>query len=185
MGVGDTHLVLIITAVPGDITAQAVDAIVNAANSAMRGGGGVDGAIHRAGGPAVLRDCIQRFPDGLAAGDAGWTTAGDLAATWLIHTVGPNYNAGQRDRSLLDSCYRRSLEVADELGARSVAFPIISAGIYGWPQHDAIAVAIEAIAAADTRVDDVRLVCFGQGVYEAVLEQLAAWTPNQPAQPPN
>ena len=172
-----------ITAVQGDITAQAVDAIVNAANIAMRGGGGVDGAIHRAGGPAVLRDCIQRFPDGLATGDAGWTTAGDLAATWLIHTVGPNYNAGQRDRSLLESCYRRSLEVADELGARSVAFPIISAGIYGWPQRDAIAASIETIAAADTRVDDVRLVCFGQGAYEAVLEQLAALAPNQTAKP--
>ena len=170
----------VITAVQGNITEQSVDAIVNAANSAMRGGGGVDGAIHRAGGPAVLRDCIQRFPDGLATGDAGWTTAGDLAATWLIHTVGPNYNAGQRDRSLLESCYRRSLEVADELGARSVAFPLISAGIYGWPQRDAIAAAIATIAGADTRVDDVRLVCFGQDVYEAVLEQLAARAPNQP-----
>ena len=172
-------MVLIITAIEGDITAQAVDAIVNAANSAMRGGGGVDCAIHRAGGPAVLHDCIQRFPDGLATGDAGWTTAGDLPATWLIHTVGPNYNAGQRDRSLLESCYRRSLEVADELGARSVAFPLISAGIYGWPQHDAIAAALETIAAADTRVDNVRLVGFGQGAYEAMREQLAAWAPNQ------
>ena len=181
----NTSLVPIITAVHGDITEQSVDAIVNAANSAMRGGGGVDGAIHRAGGPAVLRDCIQRFPDGLATGDAGWTTAGDLAATWLIHTVGPNYNAGQRDRSLLESCYRRSLEVADELGARSVAFPLISAGIYGWPIHDAIAAAIETIAAADTRVDDVRLVCFGQDAYEALLEQLVAWASKQPAKPPN
>lgn len=177
---GNTGRVPVITAVQGNITEQSVDAIVNAANSAMRGGGGVDGAIHRAGGPAVLRDCIQRFPDGLATGDAGWTTAGDLAATWLIHTVGPNYNAGQRDRSLLESCYRRSLEVADELGARSVAFPLISAGIYGWPLHDAIAAAIETIAAADTRIDDVRLVCFGQDVYEAAREQLAAWAPNQP-----
>jgi O-acetyl-ADP-ribose deacetylase len=86
--------------------------LVNAANNAMRGGGGVDGAIHRNGGPAMLRDCIERFPDGLATGDAGWTTAGDLPAQWVIHTVGPNYNAGQRDRSLLKSCYRRALEVA-------------------------------------------------------------------------
>lgn len=169
-----------ITAVQGNITEQNVDAIVNAANSAMRGGGGVDGAIHLAGGPAVLRDCIQRFPDGLATGDAGWTTAGDLAAEWLIHTVGPNYNAGQRDRSLLESCYRRSLEVADGLGARSVAFPLISAGSYGWPIHDAIAAAIETIAAADTRVEDVRLVGFGQSAYQAVVAQLAAWASNQP-----
>jgi len=171
--VGNTGLVPIITAVQGNITEQNVDAIVNAANSAMRGGGGVDGAIHRAGGPAVLSDCIQRFPDGLATGDAGWTTAGDLAATWLIHTVGPNYNAGQRDRSLLESCYRRSLEVADELDARSVAFPLISAGIYGWPQCDAIVAAIETIIATATRVNDVRLVCFGPAVHQAVLEQLA------------
>lgn len=182
-GVGNTDLVPVVTAVQGDITQQNVDAIVNAANSAMRGGGGVDGAIHRAGGPAVLRDCMERFPDGLATGDAGWTTAGDLVAKWLIHTVGPNYNAGQRDRSLLESCYRRSLVVADELGARSVAFPLISAGIYGWPMHDAIAAAIETISSVDTRVEDVRLVCFGQGVYEPVREQLAAWAPDQPRNP--
>jgi O-acetyl-ADP-ribose deacetylase (regulator of RNase III) len=97
----------------------------------MRGGGGVDGAIHRAGGPAILRDCVARFPRGLATGDAGWTTAGDLPARWVIHTVGPNHRAGQRDRALLESCYRRALEVADELGARTVAFPLISAGTAG------------------------------------------------------
>ena len=90
-----------ITAVHGDITEQRVDAIVNAANNAMRGGGGVDGAIHRRGGSAVLDDCIKRFPDGLATGDAGWTTAGQLPAQWVIHTVGPNYAAGQRDRAFL------------------------------------------------------------------------------------
>ena len=116
----------IITAVHGDITTQRVHAIVNAANNAMRGGGGVDGAIHRGGGPAILRDCIERFPNGLATGDAGWTTAGDLPAEWVIHTVGPNYRAGQRDRALLVSCYRRVLEVADELGGRTVAFPLIN-----------------------------------------------------------
>ena len=94
-----------VTVVQGDITRQQVDAVVNAANSAMRGGGGVDGAIHRAGGPAVLEDCVRRFPDGLATGEAGWTTGGDLAARWVIHVVGPNYSAGQRDRSLLTSCW--------------------------------------------------------------------------------
>ncbi|MHA7126916.1 O-acetyl-ADP-ribose deacetylase [Janibacter indicus] len=160
-------------AVHGDITAQQVDAIVNAANSAMRGGGGVDGAIHRAGGPAVLEDCIARFPDGLATGEAGWTTAGDLPSRWVIHTVGPNHAAGQRDRSLLVSCYRRCLEVADELGAGSVAFPLISAGIYGWPKDDAIAAAVETISAADTDVVEARIVAFDAAAYERVAAALA------------
>ena len=105
----------------GDITTVAVDAVVNAASSAMRGGGGVDGAIHAAGGPTILAECIERFPDGLPTGQAGWTTAGDLPARWVIHTVGPNHRAGQRDRDLLESCYRRSLEVADELGLSTSA----------------------------------------------------------------
>ncbi|CAJ1501339.1 O-acetyl-ADP-ribose deacetylase [[Mycobacterium] burgundiense] len=166
-----------ITAVQGDITRQDVDAIVNAANNAMRGGGGVDGAIHRAGGPAILRDCIARFPDGLATGDAGWTTAGELPARWVIHTVGPNYNAGQRDRALLESCYRRALQVADELGARTVAFPLISSGVYGWPRHDAIAAAIETIAAADTGVQEVRLVVFDAATYDAVRAELDSSSP--------
>jgi O-acetyl-ADP-ribose deacetylase (regulator of RNase III) len=166
-----------ITAVAGDITEQRVDAIVNAANSAMRGGGGVDGAIHRAGGPAILRDCVHRFPDGLATGDAGWTTAGDLPARWVIHTVGPNYNAGQRDRSLLESCYRRALDVADEIGARTVAFPLISSGIFGWPSWDAIEAAVETIAGAETRVEEVRLVTLDSEIHRDVLAALAEWTP--------
>lgn len=166
-----------ITAVLGDITTQQVDAIINAANNAMRGCGGVDGAIHRAGRPAVLRDCIARFPHGLATGDAGWTTGGDLPARWVIHTVGPNYAAGQRDRALLESCYRRALAVADELGARSVAFPLISAGVYGWPLEDAVAVAVWTIAATPTRVVDVRLVTPTQRVFEQLRATLAAWTP--------
>jgi O-acetyl-ADP-ribose deacetylase (regulator of RNase III) len=164
----------VITAVLGDIAKQDVDAIVNAANNAMRGGGGVDGAIHRAGGPAILRDCIARFPDGLATGDAGWTTAGQLPARWVIHTVGPNYTAGQRDRSLLTSCYRRALEVADELGARSVAFPLISSGVYGWPRPDAIAAALETVAATDTHVDEVRIVAFDAAVHDEVRSALAS-----------
>jgi len=159
---------VMVTPVHGDITQQRVDAIVNAANRAMRGGGGVDGAIHRAGGPAILEDCVARFPHGLATGDAGWTTAGDLFAHWVIHTVGPNHAAGERDRGLLVSCYRRSLEVADELGARSVAFPLISAGIYAWPLDDAIQTAVETIAAADTRVEDVRLVAFSEDTHHRV-----------------
>ena len=161
-----------LTAVRGDITTQQVDAIVNAASSAMRGGGGVDGAIHRAGGPAVLEDCIARFPHGLATGDAGWTTAGDLPSRWVIHTVGPNHAAGQRDRSLLVSCYRRCLEVADELGARSVAFPLVSAGIYGWPKDDAIAAAVETIRATPTRVEEMRVVAFDEATFTQVTRAL-------------
>lgn len=156
-------------AVEGDITTQRVDAVVNAANTAMRGGGGVDGAIHRAGGPSVLEHCIARFPDGLATGDAGWTTGGDLLARWIIHTVGPNYSAGQRDRALLVSCYRRSLEVADELGARTVAFPLISAGIYGWPREDAIRAAVDTIREADSAVEEARLVALGTTAYREIV----------------
>ncbi|MFJ6131551.1 macro domain-containing protein [Janibacter terrae] len=161
-----------LVAVHGDITTQQVDAIVNAASTAVRGGGGVDGAIHRAGGPAVLEDCIARFPQGLATGDAGWTTAGDLPSHWVIHTVGPNHAAGQRDRSLLVSCYTRSLAVADELGARSVAFPLISAGIYGWPTGDAIDAAVETIAGASTAVEEVRIVALDAATFAQVGARL-------------
>lgn len=161
-----------ITAVRGDITEQRVDAVVNAANSAMRGGGGVDGAIHRAGGPAVLEDCVRRYPSGLATGDAGWTTAGDLPARWVIHVVGPNRNAGQTDRSLLTSCYRRALEVADELGARTVAFPLVSAGVYGWPKDDAIAAAVETLSDTPTAVEETRIVAFDPATYELIVARL-------------
>ena len=161
-----------ITVVEGDITEQDVDAVVNAANNRMRGGSGVDGAIHAVGGPAVLADCIERFPRGLATGDAGWTTAGDLPARWVIHVVGPNRNAGQTDRSLLTSCYARALAVADELDARSVAFPLISAGVYGWPKDDAIAAAIETLKATSTRVEEARLVAFSHATYDAIRAQL-------------
>src|SRR5436190_14016609 len=108
-----------LTLVQGDITQQQVDAVVNAANRTMRGGGAVDGAIHRVGGPATLEDCVERFPNGLATGEAGWTTAGRLPARWVIHVVGPNHAAGDTDRSRLTSCYARALEMADELGAET------------------------------------------------------------------
>lgn len=157
-----------ITAVLGDITQQRVDAIVNAANRRMRGGGGVDGAIHRAGGPEVLADCIARFPAGLATGDAGYTTAGLLPAKWVIHTVGPNHAAGEQDPELLVSCYRRSLEVADELGARTVAFPLVSAGVYGWPLRDAVKIAVRTLAETNTRVDEARIVAFDDDVHDLV-----------------
>ena len=162
-----------ITVVRGDITQQQVDAVVNAANNRMRGGGGVDGAIHRAGGPAILEDCVARFPDGLATGAAGWTTAGDLPARWVIHVVGPNRAAGETDRALLLSCYSRALEVADDLGARTVAFPLVSAGIYGWPKDDAIAGAVEALRSATTSVEEARLVAFDAATYEQIEEFLS------------
>lgn len=163
-----------ITVVQGDITAQRVDAVVNAANRAMRGGGGVDGAIHRAGGPAVLEDCVARFPNGLATGDAGWTTAGDMAARWVIHVVGPNFTAGERDRALLLSCYTRALEVAGGLGASTVAFPLVSAGVYGWPKDDAIAAALEALRASATSVTEARMVAFDAATYEQLVAATAA-----------
>jgi O-acetyl-ADP-ribose deacetylase (regulator of RNase III) len=157
-----------LTVVQGDITTQQVDAVVNAANNRMRGGGGVDGAIHAAGGPEVLEDCRQRFPDGLATGEAGWTTAGRMPARWVIHVVGPNYTAGQRDRSLLTSCYANALHVADELGARTVAFPLVSAGIYGWPYDDAVAAAVETLTGTPSQVEEARIVAFGSRAYDAI-----------------
>ncbi len=161
-----------ITVVQGDITEQQVDAVVNAANNRMRGGGGVDGAIHRAGGSEVMDDCKARFPNGLATGDAGWTTAGRMPARWVIHVVGPNHSIGQTDRSLLTSCYSRALEVADELGARTVAFPLVSAGVYGWPKDDAIAAAVETLRAAGTQVTEARLVAFDASTYEQIRAAL-------------
>jgi O-acetyl-ADP-ribose deacetylase (regulator of RNase III) len=163
-----------ITAVQGDITRQQVDAVVNAANRRMRGGGGVDGAIHRAGGPAVLADCRRRFPRGLATGDAGWTIGGELPARWVIHVVGPNRHAGETDRRLLLSCYTRALEVADELEAGTVAFPLVSAGVYGWPKDDAIACALEVFRAASgsTSVREARIVAYDPGTYAMVRAAL-------------
>lgn len=161
-----------LTVVQGDITQQQVDAVVNAANRAMRGGGGVDGAIHRAGGRAILDDCIARFPHGLPTGGAGWTTAGDLPARWVIHVVGPNYGAGERDRALLTACYSGALAVADELGARTVAFPLISAGIYAWPKADAVDAAVETLRGTPTAVEEARLVAFDRSTYELICSRL-------------
>lgn len=153
-----------ITIVRGDITEQQVDAVVNAARSSLLGGGGVDGAIHRAGGPAVLAQCRElraaAYPDGLPVGQAVATTGGMLAARWVIHTVGPVYSVDEDRSALLTSCYVESLAVADELGARTVAFPAISAGAYGWPMPDAARVAIAAVASAVTSVAEVRFVLF-------------------------
>lgn len=161
-----------VVAVRGDITTQQVDAVVNAANRRMRGGGGVDGAIHAAGGPEVLADCVRRFPHGLATGDAGWTTAGRMPARWVIHTVGPNHGRGETDRGLLTSCYRRCLEVADELGAETVAFPLVSAGVYAWPLEDAIDAAVTTLQRTPTEVREVRIVTFSDATHRAVLARL-------------
>lgn len=133
----------------GDITKLTVDAVVNAANTSLLGGGGVDGAIHSAGGPEILAATKQLratvLPDGLPTGDAVATTAGKLPARWVIHTVGPVWSVSEDRRELLVSAYRRSMEIADELGAASVAFPTISAGVYGWPHDDAVAVGVETV----------------------------------------
>ena len=161
-----------LTVVQGDITSQEVDAVVNAANRALRGGGGVDGAIHRAGGPTVLEDCVRRFPEGLATGHAGWTTAGEMAARWVIHVVGPDYGRGERDRSLLTSCYANALGVADELGARSVAFPLVSAGVYRWPRQDAAVAAVDTLRSTPTQVEEARMVAFDRATYDLIRAEL-------------
>jgi O-acetyl-ADP-ribose deacetylase len=138
-----------IEAVRGDLTREAVDAVVNAANSTLLGGGGVDGALHAAAGPRLLTECrrLRRttLPDGLPVGEAVATSAGRLPARWVVHTVGPNAHAGEADPALLASCFRRSLDVAAELGARSVAFPAVSAGAYGWDVADVARVAVDSV----------------------------------------
>jgi O-acetyl-ADP-ribose deacetylase len=158
--------------VEGDITEQDVDAIVNAANERMRGGGGVDGAIHRAAGPGLLEECVERFPHGLRTGDAGWTHGHDLAARWVIHVVGPIHGVG--DRGLLVSCYTNALRVADEIGATSVAFPLVSAGVYGWPREDAIRAAVDTLRSTPTAVTSARMVAFGRPTYDAIAACLDA-----------
>ncbi|MDW4907777.1 O-acetyl-ADP-ribose deacetylase [Streptomyces sp. ADMS] len=166
-----------ITCVKGDITRQSADAIVNAANSSLLGGGGVDGAIHRRGGPEILAACralrASHYGKGLATGKAVATTAGNLDARWVIHTVGPVFGAAAEDRSeQLASCYRESLRVADELGARTVAFPAISTGVYRWPMEDAARIAVATVREAETAVAEVRFVLFDETAYEAFAAQL-------------
>lgn len=167
-----------IEAVQGDITRESVDAIVNAANASLLGGGGVDGAIHRAAGPALLAECreVRRtaYPDGLPVGDAVATGAGALPARWVIHTVGPNRHAGQTDPALLASCFESSLKEAVRVGARSVAFPAISAGIYGWDSADVARIAVETVRASAhlADLDLVRFVLFSAATHQVFLDAL-------------
>jgi len=150
----------------GDLTTQAVDAIVNAANTTLLGGGGVDGAIHRAGGPAILAEC--RLLGGCETGDAKATTAGRLPARYVIHTVGPVWHGGDAgEPELLASCHRRSLDVARELGARTVAFPAISCGVYGYPPELAAVIAIATVRDHAHDIDMVRFFLFGNETYDA------------------
>ena len=169
-----------IEAVLGDITREQVDAIVNAANSSLLGGGGVDGAIHRAAGPRLVEACreVRRtaYPKGLPVGDAVATDAFDLPCRWVVHTVGPNRHAGQTDPALLASCFTRSLDVAGDLGARSVAFPAVSAGIYGWDPSEVAGIAVDAVRGhpALPGFDLVRFVLFGPSTLDAFAAALGA-----------
>ncbi|MFL6140186.1 MAG: O-acetyl-ADP-ribose deacetylase [Frankiaceae bacterium] len=170
-----------ITLVLGDITEQDVDAIVNAANSSLLGGSGVDGAIHRRGGPAILAACRElragRYADGLPTGEAVATTAGELPSRWVIHTVGPVHTPREDRSALLAACHRNALRVADELGARTVAFPAISTGAYGYPLEAAAPIAVEAVRSSGARVTEVRFVLRAQQAHDAFAAALKGGSP--------
>jgi O-acetyl-ADP-ribose deacetylase len=170
-----------LVAVRGDITRADVDVVVNAANPGLLGGGGVDGAIHRAGGPDILAECrrvTERLPGGrLPRGQAVATTAGRLPARWVVHTAGPVWSASEDRSEVLRSCYRESLRVADGLGARTVAFPAISAGVYGWPVDDAARQAVAGVrSTACEHVGEVRFVLFSDVALAAFTAALDAPT---------
>ena len=165
-----------ITLTQGDITEQDVDAVVNAANSSLMGGGGVDGAIHRKGGPQILQECRElragKYSEGLPPGQAVATTAGRLPARWVIHTVGPVYSADEDRSEVLASCFRSSLKVADELGAKTVAFPAVSTGVYGWPLDDAARISLRTVRDTPTQVEEARFVLFDERAYSAFARAL-------------
>ncbi len=166
--------------VQGDITRQVVDAVVNAANSSLLGGGGVDGAIHRAGGPDILAACRRlretTLPAGLPTGAAVATTAGNLPARYVIHVVGPVWSPNEDRSHLLRSCYTEALRVAGEVGASTVAFPAVSAGAYGWPLDDAARLALTAVAGAETSVRQARFVLFDATTFAAFERAFATLT---------
>jgi O-acetyl-ADP-ribose deacetylase len=162
----------------GDITTERLDAIANAANAALRGGGGVDGAIHRAAGPGLLAELRRRYPDGTPTGTAVATGGHDLPARWVLHAVGPVWRGGgEGEEALLDGAYRSCLRLADELGARSVGFPAISMGIYGYPADDGARVAVRAVAEhlrGETGVQLVRFILFSDETYGHFAKALEA-----------
>jgi O-acetyl-ADP-ribose deacetylase (regulator of RNase III) len=161
-----------IEALLADITTQDVDVIVNAANSSLLGGGGVDGAIHRAAGPELLAAC--RLLGGCPTGEAKATPGFGCAARWIVHTVGPVWRGGAQDEpALLASCYRRSLEVAEELGAQTIAFPAISTGVYGYPVAEAAEIAVATVRAHAGAIERVRLIAFNRGALESYTTLLA------------
>jgi len=170
-----------IVLIQGDITRQTVDAIVNAANSSLMGGGGVDGAIHARGGSEIIEECRRlratTLPRGLPPGRAVATTAGMLDARWVIHTVGPVYSTNEDRSHILASCHTESLRVADELGARTVAFPAISTGVYGYPLDAAAAVAVRAVRDANTNVEEARFVLFDDAAFRAFTNAVDASSP--------
>ena len=164
--------------IQGDITEENVDVIVNAANTALRGGGGVDGAIHRAGGPAILKECINKYPDGCSTGEARITTAGLLNAKWVIHTPGPIWQGGHQDEeAYLEKCYRNALLLADEHGAKSISFPSISTGVYRFPIKKASNIAIRTVldAIQKTMIKEVHFVLFGSSDYQIYEETLSSY----------
>lgn len=170
-----------ITAERGDLTEARVDAVVNAANPTLLGGGGVDGALHAAAGPELLEECRRvraaRWHDGLPVGEAVATGAGRLPARWVIHTVGPNRHRGQTDPALLASCFTRSLQVAQDLGATSVAFPAVSAGVYGWAAAEVADVAVATVREAAEHVpgvEQVHFVLFSAAILAEFERALAA-----------
>jgi O-acetyl-ADP-ribose deacetylase (regulator of RNase III) len=169
----------------GDLTEQAVDAVVNAANSSLLGGGGVDGAIHRRGGPTILEACrrlrAERYPNGLPTGQAVATTGGRLPARWVIHTVGPVYSPREDREALLASCHTEALRAADALGCRTIAFPAISTGAYGYPLDLAAPIAVAAVWTAQTRVVEVRFVLFSPAAHAAFERALAGIGPPDPS----
>lgn len=169
----------VLRAVRGDITTQPVDAIVNAANSTLLGGGGVDGAIHAAAGPTLIAECRELretvLPGGLPVGEAVATGSGDLPCRWVIHTAGPNRHRGEVDPVLLASCFTHSLAVARELGARSVAFPAVGGGVYGWSADDVASIAVAAVrvdCTDDSAIDEVRFVLFSAALLTAFTHAL-------------
>ena len=167
-----------IVLIKGDITAQDADAIVNAANSSLMGGGGVDGAIHRKGGTEIIDECRRlratTLPQGLPPGGAVATTAGKLKARWVIHTVGPVFSKNEDRSGILASCHTEALRVADSLGAKTVAFPAISTGVYGYPLEVAAPVAIRAVTEAETAVEEVRFVLFDEAALAAFERALTS-----------